>query len=435
MRLSIFLVLLFALGCGKKASTTNANLASEGADGYRSLEAEKAPDEEEDIIAEIPAVISGAHLTCTPRKSYSASGVSVLSCAFSLEQADSLQNLDPNTKLEMMIDDQLIVLEVAKLIAPDGAKKGFLVLEIESSDLQIMQEKVKEDEASGEEPQAITIKDTNEVLIEHISRESGGFQILSEEYIETEVEVEVEESEGSSELLVESDESEQVLEPEEASESIAESMPDAEEELLMEEPQSQAVEAEEMAKPKSIEIEAMDVESKEVPINLVSNGSFELDSFVNRKKAGKGFYEYFEDGLIDWEKAVGTVVELHNNFFGWTAAEGNGEQWVELCSNLNSGIKQEISTIPGEVYILRFFFGARPFTRTSQNHLKVEVGGSEIFDMKKSGFKKLSNPNWKEYTVEFVAEETETSLMFYSEGCTSNYGTFIDQISVMRSIL
>ena len=439
MRFSFFLVLLSALACGKKSTSSNANLASEGADAYASLEAEKAPDDDEDIIAEIPAVISGAHLTCTPRKAKYKSGASELSCAFSPEQAQALQDLAKDTKLEIVIDNQLIVLEVTELISSESNAGGFLVLEIDDSDLEIMKEKVREDETTGEEPTALTLKDSSEVLIGQISTESGGFQVLSEEFIETEAESDsIEEIEANDESSdTEPAEQQDIVDeesmdmPEEEEEPTLEEAAETEEEEAEESAKVVAEEEEEVSV-RSMEMASLEAESEKVSINLVSNSSFELDTFVNPVKVGDGYYEKFEDGLIDWEKSLGTVIELQRNMFGWKAAEGNGEQWVELCSTLNSGITQDITTIPGETYTLSFFFAARPLIRAKQNHLMVEVDGKVVFDKKKSG-RRLLKPNWEEYFVDFVAENSKTSLEFYSAGCTSNFGTFIDQIRVIKS--
>ena len=457
MRLSIFLVFLFSLGCGQKNFSSSAQLASKESASYEDLDAEQSFDEEEDIVAEIPAVISGAHLTCLPMKSQTKASASELSCAFSAKEAKSLEKLDPNSKLEIMVDDKVIVLEVKSLITSVGGEGGVLILELDTSDLQIMQEQVKEEAKANEGPQSLTLKDSSEVLVNQISSESGSFQMLSDELIEAREEPSFENSEGfideteeeiqnldegleldevngveEQELMGETPIEEELeiieapIEEElEISEAKAEDFEAVEEEaleeteLLVEMPSARSVEREE----------------DEAPIELVENGSFEIDTATYKLPSylGSGYVGFFDEGLTGWQKSSGSTLELHHGAYGWSAAEGNGEKWLELCTPADSGIVQDIDTVPGQSYTLSFYFAARPYTYASSNHLIVAVEGVDVFDKKKSG-KNSSTPSWGKHSISFVAEDSQTSLMFYSHECNSRFGgILLDQISVIKT--
>ncbi|MBI5825202.1 MAG: PxKF domain-containing protein [Chloroflexi bacterium] len=84
--------------------------------------------------------------------------------------------------------------------------------------------------------------------------------------------------------------------------------------------------------------------------NLAINGSFEQPDI------SPGFS--VESSITGWSLSYGSGIEVQRLWSNYSAADG--EQYVELDSYSSSGIFQDISTIPGNIYLLRFAYSARP---------------------------------------------------------------------------
>lgn len=149
--------------------------------------------------------------------------------------------------------------------------------------------------------------------------------------------------------------------------------------------------------------------------DLIKNGSFEADVIEDRSSEKSGF----EKGFTDWQRTIGKSLEIHRGFSDWQAAAG--EQWVELCSDGDSGIKQTFDSRPGSIYHISFKFSPHPGTKKYYNNLHVKVDGKEIFHTLKDG-SDLEEPKWDTYEIEFIATKGSTELEFRSSGCTDKYG-------------
>jgi len=173
---------------------------------------------------------------------------------------------------------------------------------------------------------------------------------------------------------------------------------------------------------------------------LIVNGSFEEPVVTNGAK-----WDVFGSVLgwsFDWMNTEGApepVLELHRGVSGWVSAEGS--QHAELDgdwfgpSNSSQGgstkLWQEIATVPGKEYELKFSFSARPNTQEADNKLGVKINGTDIFG---SPFTKSNNTNqtaWEEFTHKFTATSALTKIKFEDRGTENALGTFLDDVSVM----
>ncbi len=158
-----------------------------------------------------------------------------------------------------------------------------------------------------------------------------------------------------------------------------------------------------------------------VTTDIVTNGSFE------NTKLNNGSWGIFKsiDGwqLLDGSKGSG--IEVQNR------AAGNpfdGNNLVELDSDGNTGIFQDIATEIGKTYKLGFAFSSR--AGVAENILNVKWGGQSVANLSASGTG-LDDTNWKTFAYDLVATATTTRLSFDNFGSTSDsLGTYIDKVSV-----
>lgn len=135
-------------------------------------------------------------------------------------------------------------------------------------------------------------------------------------------------------------------------------------------------------------------------------------------------------------------LEIHEGVLG-TPFEG--DQYAELDSDWGGPddsrtgepasvkIYQDVVTIPGENYQIRFAFAPRPNTPASDNRLEVRWGGNVVYD---SG--NVADPNagieWQEVVVDVTATSALTELAFTDLGTANSLGTFIDDIRLYREV-
>ncbi|HSG71219.1 MAG TPA: DUF642 domain-containing protein, partial [Planctomycetaceae bacterium] len=165
---------------------------------------------------------------------------------------------------------------------------------------------------------------------------------------------------------------------------------------------------------------------EEASVGLFHNGGFETPDHYNSL-----YNVYFPGPLGAWKVERGSV-EIVTKY--WTPAEG--EQSLDLSGfqNQPGTISQEIITVPGRKYRIRFSAAANPEPDdvATLKQLKVFWGESESktleFDAKGYDFK---NVGWKVYEFEAVATGKKTRLAFESL-TTSPCGPILDDISVVQ---
>ena len=184
--------------------------------------------------------------------------------------------------------------------------------------------------------------------------------------------------------------------------------------------------------------------------NLVLNGGFE-QPVVGHPSKWNIFPSGYSDleWIVEWRNDIlgeyggesrpnSAFLELHKGVNGWMPDEG--EQYAELDTDwtgpdgsLNDEpasvvIYQDIPTVTGEIYQLSFAFSPRPNTGTSDNHLKIKWGGTEVDTI--GPVAGGGSMNWTVHTYNVVAPTDNTRLQFEDLGEANSLGTFLDDVQL-----
>ena len=176
--------------------------------------------------------------------------------------------------------------------------------------------------------------------------------------------------------------------------------------------------------------------------NLLQNGGFETP--VVTASQGWDVFGHGTTGLgwgVDWmPTAIGAPIlanlELQTNVLGWTAKSGT--QYAELDTDWDAAVSgekasamiyEDIATIPGKTYNLKFSFSPRPATDGSDNMMDVLWGGAPATSTSASGIGNILNV-WKDYSMDVVATTTLTRLAFADTGVANSLGVFLDDVSL-----
>jgi predicted ribosomally synthesized peptide with SipW-like signal peptide len=186
-------------------------------------------------------------------------------------------------------------------------------------------------------------------------------------------------------------------------------------------------------------------------VNYVQNGSFENPEVTHSTK-----WDIFPSGYsgliwtVEWRSDVPSTYkgwtrpnpalqELHEGVLG---SAYDGDQYTELDSdwnghngNLNNEpastkIYQDIATVPGQKYQLRFAFSPRPNTVNTQNKLEVKWNGVivDVIGPIAGG----GSINWTVYTYDVIASGPITRLEFTDLGNADSMGTFLDDVRLYK---
>jgi len=181
---------------------------------------------------------------------------------------------------------------------------------------------------------------------------------------------------------------------------------------------------------------------------LVINGGFEAPIVVHSAK----WYIYDQpqtNWVTNWTTTTPAtfggysrpsiaLLELHRGVAaGWNPAEGSqyaelDADWFGPDNSLNGEpatviIYQDLATLPGQNYNIKFSFSPRPGTSMAENILEFSWGGDIQPLISAAGG---TGTNWTEYTYNFIATSTTTRLQFAERGLSNSLGTFLDKVSV-----
>ncbi|AGP34147.1 DNRLRE domain-containing protein [Sorangium cellulosum] len=151
--------------------------------------------------------------------------------------------------------------------------------------------------------------------------------------------------------------------------------------------------------------------------DIVTNGSFEAPNVTRNNSS-------IYSSITGWQAAYGQI-QIHDHSNGMSPA--HGEQHVELDASNSSGIYQDLTTVPGATYQLRFAFAARPGTTASQNVLGVVWGGQQVATLT------TASSAWVYYTYTLVASGATTRLQFNDLGISNGQGTLLDRVTVVAA--
>lgn len=173
--------------------------------------------------------------------------------------------------------------------------------------------------------------------------------------------------------------------------------------------------------------------------SILVNGGFENPAVENY---AWNIYETIPGWTVSWMPASGngSVANFELQRGLWNAYEAN--QYIELDSDFDgpdgsiSGeagstiISQEIATVPGVTYTVKFAFAGRPGTSIEENGLQFYVDGVEWGAPLWMGNLNGTQPNWTVFTKTFTAVKTSTVISFADVGISNSVGTFLDDVSI-----
>lgn len=128
---------------------------------------------------------------------------------------------------------------------------------------------------------------------------------------------------------------------------------------------------------------------------------------------------------------------------GFLADEG--QQWAELDTDwagpsagigapASVDIYQDVTTVPGDIYLLSFSFSPQPeFPTAADNTLSVDWGVSHVDTISRANISGTQN-EWLPYTYSLVATTTTTRLMFTDLGTPNSFGTYLDAVSLCDTL-
>ncbi|MDD5749314.1 MAG: DUF642 domain-containing protein [Patescibacteria group bacterium] len=159
--------------------------------------------------------------------------------------------------------------------------------------------------------------------------------------------------------------------------------------------------------------------------NLIVNGGFETPVLASGTWA-----IYPNASLTSWEVESGDGLEIQNNAAG---ASHGGNQLAELDSNNSSVIFQNISTVAGEDYNLKFWYSPRPGRPAGDNTIGIEVlAGANLLWGQTIGATAVggAETDWQLYEANFTAQGATTKIRFADLGTSNSFGGYLDDIEV-----
>ena len=188
---------------------------------------------------------------------------------------------------------------------------------------------------------------------------------------------------------------------------------------------------------------------KQTGDNLISNGSFEKPTVTDPQK-----WDIFPDGTTDldwkvkWVSSATTYqsqtrpekaqLELQRGAIG---AAADGDQNVEMDTDwlgpnnpldgepASVSISQDIPTVAGEKYILKYKFSPRPNTDASENKLAVRIDDAQVDLVTMAGG---ANIDWSAHEYTFTAGGSSTKIEFADLGTPDSLGALLDAVEVYK---
>lgn len=173
-------------------------------------------------------------------------------------------------------------------------------------------------------------------------------------------------------------------------------------------------------------------------VSLLGNCSFELpvtagaQLFSSDAGIGAG-----DAGLAQWTVvgAAGNVNTINTTFTqnGFSFVAEDGQQSMDLTgtSNTATGVAQTVATTKGTRYTLSFWVGnvvdsGGIFGTTST--VDVLIDGTQVLAAENDGGSGTTTLNWKQFSWEFIAASTATTISFISGDPSSDTSNFIDNV-------
>ena len=152
--------------------------------------------------------------------------------------------------------------------------------------------------------------------------------------------------------------------------------------------------------------------------NLLIDGGFEQPAL------SRGSYATLTS-IPGWIGAP--TIEVQNHVAG-SPYEGN--QYVELDTDANSSMYQDVSTIAGVTYQIHFEYSPRPGVAAMSNGISAFWNNSLYAMVALNGIG-LNDTSWTGYDFTTVATGSTSRLMFSAFGTSDSLGGYLDNVSVV----
>ena len=150
--------------------------------------------------------------------------------------------------------------------------------------------------------------------------------------------------------------------------------------------------------------------------NLIVNGDFEAPI------VGGGSWGVFTS-IPGWTSTMGAGIEIQNNAAG---APNSPNQLVELDSNNNSNMFQDITTLPGQWYTLSLFYSPRPGVGAGSNGIEVWWEGGLLATLTGNGG---GSTSWNQFSYTVYGDGL-SNLEFRAVGTSDSLGGYLDDVEL-----
>jgi hypothetical protein len=154
--------------------------------------------------------------------------------------------------------------------------------------------------------------------------------------------------------------------------------------------------------------------------NLITNGSFETPDIAS------GTYSIFAN-IPGWTTTFGAGIEIQDHVAG---SPFDGLQHVELDSDFNSGMLQQIIVEAGQSYDLSFAYSPRPRVGSASNGIEVWFDGS-LLDTVTGDGSNLIDTSWSVLTYSVIPAGNLVDLEFRAVGTSESLGGYIDDVRLV----
>ena len=154
-----------------------------------------------------------------------------------------------------------------------------------------------------------------------------------------------------------------------------------------------------------------------VHANLLVDGGFEQPAL------SRGSYGTFT-AIPGW---IGVPnIEVQNRVAG---SPFEGDQFVELDTNANSSMYQDITTIAGVTYKIHFEYSPRPGVAALSNGIQA-LWDNSLYALVALNGLGLNDTSWSGYDFTTVAAGSTSRLTFSAFGTSDGLGGYLDNVSV-----
>jgi hypothetical protein len=155
--------------------------------------------------------------------------------------------------------------------------------------------------------------------------------------------------------------------------------------------------------------------------NLVTNGGFEATAVPNNNYSTVA-------STPGWTGAPN--IELQNHVAG---SPYSGNNFIELDSNSNSAMFQDITTVAGQIYTITFAYSPRPGIATSSNGIGFLWNNALVQNIAMNGVG-LADTAWTVFSFNLLATGATSRIGFAATGTSDSLGGYLDNVTANTAV-